>query len=128
MPEDKALVPFHTNPDQVRWELLRVWVVEATLAQGKRHAVPKRRFYLDEDTWTTLLVDGYDSEGKLWRTTQVFPMVMPEAQVQGANATFVYNLQASTMAAIQLPDSWKVIPGRPITYFSTDALAADNAR
>jgi hypothetical protein len=128
VPDDKAFVPFHTNPDHVRWELHRVWVVEANLAPGKRHAVPKRRFYIDEDTWTTLLVDGYDSEGKLWRTTQVFNIVMPEAQMQAANTTFVYNLQASTMAAIQLPDAWKVISGRPVTFFSTDALAADNAR
>jgi hypothetical protein len=30
--------------DYVRWELHRVWVVEATLAPGKRHVIPRRRF------------------------------------------------------------------------------------
>ncbi|ORB72617.1 DUF1329 domain-containing protein, partial [Mycobacterium timonense] len=59
--DEKAFVPFHTNPDHVRWELHRVWEVEATLASGKRHAVPKRRFYIDEDSWAILLVDGYDA-------------------------------------------------------------------
>ena len=29
--------PNHINPDLVRWELHRVWVVEATLKEGKRH-------------------------------------------------------------------------------------------
>ena len=29
--------PNHINPDLVRWELHRVWVVEATLKPGKRH-------------------------------------------------------------------------------------------
>lgn len=127
-PEDKAFMPYHSNPDNVRWELHRVWVVEANLAQGKRHAVPKRRFYIDEDSWACLLADGYDAEGKLWRTSQVFNMVMPEAQMHAANTTLVYNLQAGTMAAIQLPDAWKVNAGRSLTYYSTDALAADNAR
>ncbi|MDX9716363.1 MAG: DUF1329 domain-containing protein [Thauera sp.] len=128
VPEEQAFVPHHPNPEHVRWELHRVWVVEATVAQGKRHAVPKRRFYIDEDSWTVLLADGYDAEGKLWRTTQVFNRVMPEAEMHAANTTFVYNLQAGTLAAIQLPETWKVVPGRPLSYYSTDALAADSAR
>ncbi|MGH8389085.1 MAG: DUF1329 domain-containing protein, partial [Pseudomonas sp.] len=33
------------NPDSMRWELHRVWVVEATLKPGARHVVPKRRLY-----------------------------------------------------------------------------------
>ncbi|MDQ5897900.1 MAG: hypothetical protein QG612_1986, partial [Pseudomonadota bacterium] len=51
-PEDKALEKHHLKSDAMRWELHRVWVVEATLAAGKRHVSPKRRYYLDEDTWT----------------------------------------------------------------------------
>ncbi len=31
----------HLNPDHVRWELHRVWVVEASLAPGERHQAPK---------------------------------------------------------------------------------------
>ena len=34
--------PNHLNPDLVRWELHRVWVVEATLKPGKRHIYSKR--------------------------------------------------------------------------------------
>ena len=43
--------PNHINPDLVRWELHRVWVVEATLKEGARHVYHKRIFYLDEDSW-----------------------------------------------------------------------------
>lgn len=39
------------EPQYVRYEKHRVWVVEATLKPGARHVYGKRRFYLDEDTW-----------------------------------------------------------------------------
>lgn len=71
---DDVLGKHHLNPDKLRWELHRVWVVEATVAPGKRHAVPKRRYYFDEDSWLITLVDGYDEQGKLWRTSQVPPL------------------------------------------------------
>ncbi|EOG3622372.1 MULTISPECIES: DUF1329 domain-containing protein [Pseudomonas] len=126
--DEKAFVPFHTNPDHVRWELHRVWEVEATLASGKRHAVPKRRFYIDEDSWAILLVDGYDAEGKLWRTSQVMNMIVPEAEMLATNFTAVYNLEANTLAALQYVDTLKIIPPRKTGYFSPNAMASDTAR
>ncbi|GLR66081.1 hypothetical protein GCM10010909_07590 [Acidocella aquatica] len=54
------------NPDLLRWELHRVWIVEATLSPGKRNVMAKRRFYIDEDTWTVLLGDTWDAEGNYW--------------------------------------------------------------
>ena len=64
---DELLTPFHLNPDHVRYELHRVWVVEATLAQGKRHAIERRVFYFDEDSWVATMADEYDGQGNLWR-------------------------------------------------------------
>jgi hypothetical protein len=61
------LKPNHLNPDLVRWELHRVWVVEATLREGKRHVYSKRVFYLDEDSWAALASDEYDARGQLYR-------------------------------------------------------------
>lgn len=55
------------NPDLMRWELHRVWVVEATLKPGKRHIYSKRTFFLDEDSWTVLASDEYDASGQLFR-------------------------------------------------------------
>ena len=54
----------HMNPDSIRWELHRVWVVQATLAEGKRHVLPKNTYYLDEDTWSAVLADRYDEIGR----------------------------------------------------------------
>ena len=55
------------DPDCVRWELHRVWKVEATLKPGFRHIYPKRIFYWDEDTHTAGATENYDAAGKLYR-------------------------------------------------------------
>jgi hypothetical protein len=70
--------PHTVNPALARWELHRVWVVEATLHPGKRNIIPHRRFYVDEDTWTVLVTDEYDANGNFWRSTQIFNCVRPD--------------------------------------------------
>lgn len=65
--QDDLVKAGHLNPDLVRWELHRVWVVEATLAEGKRHVYSKRVFYLDEDSWAALASDQYDARSQLYR-------------------------------------------------------------
>ena len=68
-PRDQFATPKYPNPDLMRWEKHRVWVVEATVKEGKRHAYAKRTFYFDEDTWNAVLSDNYDGRGNLWRVT-----------------------------------------------------------
>jgi len=67
VPEKEILQPHHIKPDLLRWELHRVWVIEANLKEGKRHAYAKRRFYIDEDSWIATISDNYDDRGNLWR-------------------------------------------------------------
>ncbi|RJF92350.1 DUF1329 domain-containing protein [Noviherbaspirillum saxi] len=67
MPAEAIYGTKHIEGDAVRWELHRVWVVEASLKDGARHAYSKRVFYFDEDTWALVEADGFDQEGKLWR-------------------------------------------------------------
>lgn len=128
--EAEALAAHHLNPDKVRWERHRVWVVEATVAEGKRHAVPKRTYYLDEDTWLIALMDGYDAEGKLWRTTQMTPFVVPAIPATIIKTATVFNLQANTMSVIQAlnGEALKVVPQKPEAYFTGDAVAAEGMR
>ena len=64
------VTPMHINQEHARYELHRVWVVEATLKEGKRHIYAKRRFYVDEDSWGVLVVDQYDNQGRLWRVSE----------------------------------------------------------
>ncbi|WP_286263754.1 DUF1329 domain-containing protein [Thalassotalea atypica] len=60
----------HLNPEYLRYELHRVWHVEATLKEGARHIYAKRSFYIDEDTWGASVIDHYDGRGKLWRMAE----------------------------------------------------------
>ncbi|MFZ3288793.1 MAG: DUF1329 domain-containing protein [Telluria sp.] len=127
---DEAFSKSHLNPDKLRWELHRVWVVEATVAPGKRHAVPKRRYYLDEDSWVVTLLDGYDAEGKLWRTSQVTPFVVPKIPAVVIKPVVVFNLQANTMSAVQFlnEETYRVVARKPESFYTGEAVAADSSR
>ena len=65
---EMALLPKHANPVCERWELHRVWVVEATLKAGMRHAYSKRNYYFDEDMTGAANYDAFDQNGALYRT------------------------------------------------------------
>lgn len=61
------LKPGMPNPDYIRWELRRVWVVEGSLKEGYRHLYTKRVLFIDEDTWQAVMSDFYDTRGTLWQ-------------------------------------------------------------
>lgn len=130
-PED-LFKPQYLNPDLVRWELHRVWVIDATLAPGKRHVVAHRRFYLDEDTWQILLIDGWDAQGQLWRMTYTLTELAPDVpSLVGNMAWGNYNLQTGGYylnAATNGTKQFAVVPRRPDTFFSPEELANVGAR
>jgi hypothetical protein len=61
---------FHLNPNLMRYEPHRVWVIEATLRKGIQHKYHKRRYYLDEDTWQIVLAEEYNEAGKLIQVSE----------------------------------------------------------
>ncbi|NVD69598.1 DUF1329 domain-containing protein [Duganella sp. BJB1802] len=134
LPEEKQYDKHHINPDAFRWEKHRVWVVEATLAAGKRHVVPKRRYYLDEDTWAIVLSDGWDADGKIWRVGMSMPQVMLEGPFVLANQPWIlYNLQAGTWVVGSPADFakgpyYRMGDNLPATYFTPEALAGEGVR
>lgn len=65
------LKPGHPNSEHARYELHRVWVVDATLKPGTSHIYRRRTFYIDEDSWAVVLVDKYDARGELWRVAEL---------------------------------------------------------
>ena len=72
---DKDLIRKNTvNSDLMRYELHRVWQVEGDLKAGSRHIYGKRVFFLDEDTWTVVYEDAYDTRKQLWRVAE-HPMI-----------------------------------------------------
>ena len=120
------------NPDHVRWELHRVWVVEATLRAGQRHQAPKSRYYCDEDTWACVLGDRWDANGQLWKTIWSQTLVAPDlpGTVIGAfgftdlvaGNGFIGNLYN------QKAGQYVVKPRLPDSLFTPDALAGDSVR
>ncbi|HSW07312.1 DUF1329 domain-containing protein [Aquabacterium sp.] len=75
-----------------RYELHRVWVVEATVKAGMRHLAPKRTFYLDEDSWNPLVADDYDGQGKLWKVREGYSIPVYETGTCDVSAFAQYNL------------------------------------
>ncbi len=64
------LKPGHINTDYARYELHRVWVVDATVKKGSKHLYPHRTFYLDEDSWQALIIDIFNDRGRTWRVSE----------------------------------------------------------
>jgi len=122
----------HVNPDAMRWELHRVWVVEATLAPGKRHVVQKRRFYVDEDSWHALLADGWDAQGQLWRTQVGIPFVAPDGPGVFLISFANYNLLTGgwVLSTIwnEADPKYKLVEPKPDSYFTPDSLAGQGVR
>ena len=82
------LAPLHVNPEHLRYELHRVWVVEATLKEGATHIYKRRTLYVDEDSWSILVADIYDNRDQLWRVSEGHvinyyekPLVWPTLEV-----------------------------------------------
>jgi len=61
----------HLNPEPVRYELHRTWVVEGKLKPGQTHIIAaRRRMYIDEDSWTVLATALYDAGGNIARVQE----------------------------------------------------------
>ncbi|MCK9284185.1 MAG: DUF1329 domain-containing protein [Rhodocyclaceae bacterium] len=123
--------PNHLNPDFVRWELHRVWVIEATLAEGKRHIYSKRVFYLDEDSWAAMSSDQYDMRGQLYRAAYTFPTVSYDVPALMAQTNGQYDLVSGIYAVnFYFADTGgvKYIAPPPERDWSPDSLAGGGLR
>ncbi len=80
----------HVNPDLERWELHRVWVVEATLKEGKRHIYAKRVLYIDEDSWLAVATDQYDARGQFF-VSQFMPSPFSYDALAPTTSLQIYN-------------------------------------
>jgi hypothetical protein len=131
-PEPKRYLKGHPGPDCLRWELHRVWEVEATLKAGSRHVYAKRKFYFDEDQPEVGASDNYDAAGKLYRA--VFGLYIPfyETADQGfGDPTITFDFQTGAYlvqgdyARGYLQPATKRQPPR---FFTGDALSAEGLR
>lgn len=99
---DELLTKFHINPEYMRYELHRVWIVEATLRPGKRHIYGKRRFYLDEDSWHYVLTENFDGRGELWKAVLINTIY--EFNIKGyvKRSQIFHDLRAGTYVSTRL--------------------------
>ena len=92
----------HLDPQALRYELHRVWVVEARLREGFRHIHPRRTYYLDEDSYQVLLAEHYDHQGRLWRFSEAHPVVFYEVPMLWTTLETHHDLQTRRFVSYRL--------------------------
>ena len=125
------LTPKHYNPDCVRWELHRVWVVESNPKAGVRHIYSKRTMYFDEDAPGAGISDSYDASGKPYRVNMVFPYPFYEAEAQATDRFATFDLATGVYGeSVGAVDGggWYLIPRMPSAYFTPDNMASGGVR
>ena len=91
---DDVIRPQHINQELARYELHRVWVVEAKLRTGISHIYSRRVFYVDEDSWQILATEEYDSNDELWRVSEAHNISYYSEPVFWTTMEMTYDLNA----------------------------------
>ena len=124
--------PLHINQEHARYELHRVWVVDATLKPGQRHIYKRRTFYVDEDSWQILVVDCYDDRDQLWRIQEGHSINYYEIPTFWTTLETTYDLQAGRYLALGLdneePSTVNFNAKRTAADFTPAAIARRGTR
>lgn len=122
----------HLNPDHIRWELHRVWVVEAKLREGQRHVFNRSTYYVDEDTWAALLADRYDSQGQLAKTGIQLTLLLTETGTAFPLAYSWYDLLSGAAYISNIfndqSNQLRVLDTLSRAKLSPDAMAGEGIR
>ena len=102
------LQPGHINPDLVRYEKHRVWVVEANLKENTRHTYKKRVFYIDEDSWQVAVTDIYDNRDELYRVAVAHAINYYEVPTLWSTLDVYHDIQSRRYLAIGLDNETKM--------------------
>jgi hypothetical protein len=125
------LKPLHLNQDLARYELHRVWVVEATLKPGTSHLYSRRTFFIDEDSWQILAADQYDGRGQMWRVSEAHCIQYYDAQSFWSTLEVHTDLQNGRYLAIGLDNEGKMYDfgiKRAPADFTPDSLRREGVR
>ena len=118
--------PGHINQDLVRYELHRVWVIEAQVREGMNHRYKKRRFYVDEDSWLVLMQDMYDERDAFWRTAEAHAINFADVPVVVNGVQVHYDLQSRRYVILNMTNEereaieWNWV--KPSSYFTPASL------
>lgn len=125
--------PRFLDPDYMRWELHRVWVVEAELKPGMRHVYPKRVYYWDEDGFSAGMTDHYDRAGNLASFGMTLPIQLYDKDIPWHRALMHYDFASNVYVPDLLPTAAPIISGadvRPMrkSDWTPEAVSARGTR
>jgi len=118
-PYDEYIQARHLNQDKVRYELHRVWTVEANLRPDNRHVYSRRVKHIDEDAWQLAQAELYDGRGELWRVQELHTIQRYNVPLCGSGTEVVYDTGNGRYLALAMQNEE---PG--VNYFA-DELNAD---
>ena len=110
---DDVIRPGHINQQLTRYELHRVWVVEAKRRTGISHIYDRRVFYVDEDSWQILASEEYDADGNLWRVSEAHNISYYSEPVFWTTMEMTYDLKAERYYIDGLDDGFPAYDFNP---------------
>lgn len=97
----------HLDPELARYELHRVWVIEANNKPDIRHTFKKKVLYVDEDTWNVVLIDNYDQRDQYYKFQEGHMVYVREIQASTTVPELIYDLQTGGYFATALVNEGK---------------------
>ncbi|PCM46353.1 DUF1329 domain-containing protein [Marinobacter sp. ANT_B65] len=123
---DDVIRAGHINQKLARYELHRVWVVEAKRRTGIKHIYDRRVFYIDEDSWQILLSEEYDDAGNLWRVSEAHNISYYQVPVFWTTMEMTYDLKAKRYYVDGLDNDFPAYNFNP--GFRSNEFTASSAR
>ncbi|MBU0996378.1 MAG: DUF1329 domain-containing protein [Proteobacteria bacterium] len=115
------LTPYHINPDYIRYELHRVWVIEMDLKENERHIYKKRVYYFDEDSYSIVIGEKYDKRDQLWRVSQNHVYHLYQIPMMLSIGLITHcDLQSRRYLAFRLVNEEKELPSFRVKMTSDD--------
>jgi hypothetical protein len=117
------------DPEQIRWEKRRVWIVDSNLKEGSRHLYSRRTFYLDEDSWGAVASDIYDGRSQLWRLQYLYSANLYDRKATFGSAYGSYDLLQNIYNITKpIPGGFKNGVDKPDNYFTSEGMAKSGVR
>jgi len=96
---DDILKGRHINQDLARYEMHRMWIVEANNKPEVRHTFKKKVIYFDEDTWTATMLDNYDHRDEFYKFQEGHLACVDTMLTCSTVPELIYDLQSRTYFA-----------------------------
>ena len=127
---EDMLGPKFLDPEYIRWEKRRVWVVDSNLKEGSRHLYSRRTFYLDEDSWVAVAGEMYDGRGNLWRIQYNYTANLYDRKSGFGSAYGAYDLLQNiyNLNGKPIPGEFRNGVDKGDKYFTPKGLARGGVR